>query len=286
MRVHNFAMSLDGYAAGPDQSELHPLGVGGTRLHEWVFTTPRDPVDDELLAWGDDGIGATVMGRNMFGPVRGPWPDGSWQGWWGEDPPFHHPVFVMTHHLRESVPMAGGTVFHFVDAAPRDVLDLAMEAAGGRDVRLGGGDDWEPALVALRLNGGRSPHERQHDQEEHDPAEQHEQGAEHPAVVGAAMHYLMDTARGRNVRVMMPYADALERLAAWFVHVFAPWGERWKTTCATVPSPNRRPGPNSSGVMCRRMRGVNAGNGFPSASAMTSKRPNASRNPSGVSRRT
>ena len=139
VRVHNFAMSVDGYAAGPDQSELHPLGVGGTRLHEWVFASPRDAVDDEFVAWGDEGIGATVMGRNMFGPVRGDWGDGSWTGWWGPDPPYHHPVFVLTHHAREPLEMEGGTTFHFVTDGPDAAIDRALEAAGGLDVRVGGG---------------------------------------------------------------------------------------------------------------------------------------------------
>jgi dihydrofolate reductase len=152
LRVHNISMSLDGYAAGPDQSIDHPLGVGGERLHEWVFATRygramlgeeggEKGVDDDYLVRGDEGIGATIMGRNMFGPIRGPWPDESWTGWWGETPPYGHPVFVLTHHPRPSVEMAGGTVFHFVTDGIDAALERAFEAAGGQDVRLAGGAD-------------------------------------------------------------------------------------------------------------------------------------------------
>lgn len=150
LRVHNFAMSLDGYVAGPDQDRDHPLGVGGTRLHEWVFAssygremtgqeTGEPSADDPFLRAGDEGIGATVMGRNMFGPVRGPWSDVDWKGWWGEDPPYHHDVFVLTHHPRESFEMKGGTTFHFVTDGLQSALDQAFAAADGLDVRLGGG---------------------------------------------------------------------------------------------------------------------------------------------------
>ncbi len=130
LRVHNLAISLDGYVAGPDQSPDNPLGVGGLRLHEWVFATRTGRqmmgmeggdggVDDEFTARGDVGIGATIMGRNMFGPIRGPWGNGEWTGWWGENPPYHHPVFVLTHHPRPSITMQGGTTFHFVTTASR-----------------------------------------------------------------------------------------------------------------------------------------------------------------------
>ena len=150
LRVHNFAMSLDGYAAGPDQSVDNPLGVGGTRLHEWVFKTHSgrqmvgedggdEGLDDTFIAQGDVGIGATVMGRTMFGPIRGSWNDDDWKGWWGDDPPYHHPVFVLTHHPRPPIPMEGGTTFHFVDAGIEIALERAFAAAGGADVRLGGG---------------------------------------------------------------------------------------------------------------------------------------------------
>src|SRR3954454_13996855 len=143
-------MSLDGYVAGPDQSREEPLGVGGERLHDWMFATRMwhrmigeaggsEGVDHEYAAAGVTGIGATVMGRNMFGPIRGPWPDESWRGWWGEDPPYHHPVFVLTHHERAPLEMQGGTFFHFVTGGMGEALDRARGAAAGRDVRIGGG---------------------------------------------------------------------------------------------------------------------------------------------------
>jgi dihydrofolate reductase len=151
LRVHNLAISLDGYAAGPDQSLDNPLGVGGPALHEWVFKTRTgrqmfgtdsggdEGLDDEFVAQGDAGIGATIMGRNMFGPIRGPWGNDEWTGWWGDNPPYHHPVFVLTHHPRPSVTMKGGTTFHFVDAGIEAALERAFAAAGGNDVRVGGG---------------------------------------------------------------------------------------------------------------------------------------------------
>src|SRR5690242_667483 len=124
LRVHNFAVSLDGYAAGPDQSLDHPLGVGGTALHDWVFETRsgremigadggEGGIDDDFIARGFAGIGATIMGRNMFGPIRGSWDDEQCTGWWGDEPPYHHPVFVLTHHPRPAIAMKGGTTFHF-----------------------------------------------------------------------------------------------------------------------------------------------------------------------------
>ena len=150
LRVHNFAISLDGYGAGPDQGPDEPIGIGGPRLHEWVLATRSgrrmfgeeggdEGVDDDFIACADVGIGATVMGRNMFGPVRGPWGDDQWTGWWGEEPPYHHPVFVLTHHPRPPIPMQGGTTFHFVDDGIESALSQAFDAAGGQDVRLGGG---------------------------------------------------------------------------------------------------------------------------------------------------
>jgi dihydrofolate reductase len=154
LRVHNVSISLDGFAAGPDQGPDAPLGIGGESLHEWVFETRSgrrmfgldggvEGIDDDFITAGEAGIGATIMGRNMFGPVRGSWDDRDWKGWWGDEPPYHHPVFVLTHHPREPLPMQGGTTFHFVDAPIDQVLSRALEAAGGLDVRLGGG----PAVI-------------------------------------------------------------------------------------------------------------------------------------------
>jgi dihydrofolate reductase len=144
LRVHNLTISLDGYAAGPNQGLDAPLGQGAGELHGWMFATKSAGgtgvgTDDNFTRWGDENIGATIMGRNMFGPVRGEWPDETWRGWWGENPPFHHDVFVLTHHPRSDLPMEGGTTFHFVGDAPEVVLQRAFDAAGGRDVRLGGG---------------------------------------------------------------------------------------------------------------------------------------------------
>jgi dihydrofolate reductase len=150
LRVHAMSVSVDGYAAGLDQSLDNPLGVGAEQLHEWIFETRfwREQIgegggstglDDSLLATSFEGIGAWIMGRNMFGPVRGEWPDESWRGWWGETPPYHCPVFVLTHHPRAPLAMDGGTTFHFVSDPIDVVLARAFEAAGGADVRLGGG---------------------------------------------------------------------------------------------------------------------------------------------------
>lgn len=150
LRVHNFAISIDGYGAGPDQSVDAPLGVGAERMHEWIFETRTGRamlgetggdtgVDDDLVAAGFDGIGATIMGRNMFGPVRREWAGSDWSGWWGDDPPFHHPVFVLTHHPRPSIEMRGGTTFHFVTDGIEAARERAFDAAGDGDVRLGGG---------------------------------------------------------------------------------------------------------------------------------------------------
>jgi dihydrofolate reductase len=161
LRVHNLAVSIDGYAAGPNQDVDNPLGVGGQRLHEWVFKTRYgrrmigeqdgdEGLDNEVLARGDAGIGATVMGRNMFGPIRGSWPDDEWKGWWGPDPPYHHPVFVLTHHARARINMNGGTTFNFVTDGIKSALDSAFDAAGGLDVRLGGG----PATIQQYLKAG------------------------------------------------------------------------------------------------------------------------------------
>jgi dihydrofolate reductase len=150
LRVHCFAISLDGYGAGPDQDLANPLGVGGVAMHQWVFATRTfqrvhgreggaTGVDDDFVARGFAHIGAWILGRNMFGPVRGPWPDDTWKGWWGDNPPFHTPVFVLTHHPRPSIIMAGGTVFHFIADGINAALSRATEAAEGQDIRLGGG---------------------------------------------------------------------------------------------------------------------------------------------------
>jgi len=150
LRVHCFSVSLDGYAAGPDQDLDNPLGKGGMQLHEWFFPTRTfqqmvgqetgtTGIDDEFAARGFDNIGAWILGRNMFGPIRGPWPDDSWRGWWGETPPYHVPVFVLTHHARAPLTMDGGTTFHFVTDGIETALAQARNAAGDRDIRVGGG---------------------------------------------------------------------------------------------------------------------------------------------------
>jgi dihydrofolate reductase len=150
LRVHSIGISLDGYGAGPNQDIDNPLGVGGRAVHEWAFATRTfhkmlgtqggtTGVDDEFAARGFSNIGAWIIGRNMFGPIRGEWPDGNWKGWWGDNPPFHVPVFVLSHHPRESIAMAGGTTFHFVTDGIQNALKRAQESAGGQDIRLGGG---------------------------------------------------------------------------------------------------------------------------------------------------
>lgn len=150
VRVANFSLSIDGFGAGPAQDLEHPLGENGMELHEWLFDTRTfrkmqggeggsTGVDDNFAARGLAGVGAWILGRNMFGPVRGPWPDESWRGWWGEAPPFHAPVFVLTHHVRPPLQMQGGTTFTFVTDGIRDALDHAVKAARGKDVQIGGG---------------------------------------------------------------------------------------------------------------------------------------------------
>jgi dihydrofolate reductase len=150
LRVHGFSISIDGFGAGPNQSRQEPLGVGGEALHDWTVGTRTfhamqrreggsTGIDDDITARGFDGIGAWIMGRNMFGPVRGPWPDESWRGWWGANPPYHSPTFVLTHHPRPSLTMEGGTVFHFVTDGIEAALQRAREAAGAKDIRLLGG---------------------------------------------------------------------------------------------------------------------------------------------------
>jgi dihydrofolate reductase len=150
VRVSSFAVSLDGYAAGPGQSLEHPLGIRGPELFEWFFSTrtwkqmhgqPGGSTgdDDEWARRGMENVGAWILGRNMFGPVRGAWPDDAWKGWWGEEPPYHVPVFVLTHHGRKPVEMKGGTTFHFVTEGIHSALQRAQDAAREKDVRIGGG---------------------------------------------------------------------------------------------------------------------------------------------------
>jgi dihydrofolate reductase len=162
LRVLNFAVSIDGYGAGSSQDLQHPLGVRGPELMEWFFHTRsfrkmhgqedgETGVDESIAEQGFTGIGAWIIGRNMFGPVRGAWPDDSWKGWWGDEPPYHTPVFVLTHHPRPPLKMAGGTVFHFVTEGIHAAMDLAAAASGGRDVRLGGGVSTIRQYLSARL---------------------------------------------------------------------------------------------------------------------------------------
>jgi dihydrofolate reductase len=148
--VRSFAMSVDGYSAGTDQDLKNPLGVRGPELMEWFFATRawrkmhgqqggETGVDNSIAEHAFDNLGAWILGRNMFGPVRGPWPDESWKGWWGDEPPYHTPVFVLTHHARAPLAMAGGTEFRFVTDGIHSALKQAVAAAGGKDIRLGGG---------------------------------------------------------------------------------------------------------------------------------------------------
>lgn len=155
LRVNAFSISIDGYGAGPDQALADPMGVGGMALHQWVLgtktfkkvsaespagdTVGREGVDDDFAARGFENLGAWILGRNMFAPSRGPWPDDDWKGWWGKSPPYHVPVFVLTHHARAPIAMEGGTTFYFVTDGIHAALKRAKEAAQGKDVRLGGG---------------------------------------------------------------------------------------------------------------------------------------------------
>ncbi|MBS0383176.1 MAG: dihydrofolate reductase [Proteobacteria bacterium] len=179
VRVEGFTISLDGYGAGPKQDLDNPLGVGGTDLHQWLFPTRTfqralfgkdngtTGIDDDFAARGFRNIGAWILGRNMFGPIRGPWPNGDWKGWWGNNPPYHVPVFVLTHHARAPLEMEGGTTFHFITGGIREALDRAREAADGKDVRIGGGpgtlqqylragliDELHLAIAPVLLGGG------------------------------------------------------------------------------------------------------------------------------------
>ena len=150
LRVHCFSTTLDGYSAGPNQDLANPLGVGGLAVFGWQFATRAfhqmhggdggaEGVDNDFVVRGFEGIGAWILGRNMFGPVRGPWLDDAWKGWWGETPPYRVPVFVLTHHAREPIEMSGGTTFHFVTDGIEAALERAKDAAQGKDVRVGGG---------------------------------------------------------------------------------------------------------------------------------------------------
>jgi dihydrofolate reductase len=179
IRVESFTISLDGYGAGPSQDIHNPLGVGGEDLHQWLIPTRTlqralfvkeggtTGVDDDFAARGFQNIGAWILGRNMFGPVRGPWPDMNWKGWWGDNPPYHFPVFILTHHARPPIEMEGDTTFHFITGGIREALDRAREAAGGLDVRIGGGantiqqylregliDELHVAIAPVLLGGG------------------------------------------------------------------------------------------------------------------------------------
>ncbi len=180
LRVASFSVSLDGFGAGPAQDLEHPLGHNGEKLHTWAFTTRTfkqmfggeggaTGVDDQFAIRGFEGVGSWILGRNMFGPVRGPWPDGSWKGWWGEEPPYHCDVFVLTHHKREPLVMAGGTMFYFVTGGIREAYDRAFTSAKGKDVRLGGGvaairqyltagliDEMHLAISPVMLGSGES----------------------------------------------------------------------------------------------------------------------------------
>ena len=181
LRVQSYTVSVDGYGAGPRQTLQNPLGEGARGLHEWMFATRtarrlcgqeggETGVDDDFVASGFENIGAWILGRNMFGPVRGPWPDESWRGWWGENPTYHTPVFVLTHHARRPLEMEGGTTFHFVTDGIESALRQAKAAADGRDVRLGGGahtirqylqarliDELHLVISPILLGSGESP---------------------------------------------------------------------------------------------------------------------------------
>jgi len=170
LRVNAFGISIDGYGAGPDQALEQPMGVGGMALHEWVLHTRTfqrmhadfagpllgdqpgtEGVDDAFAGRGFENVGAWILGRNMFGPVRGPWVDDGWKGWWGKNPPYHVPVFVLTHHARAPLEMEGGTTFHFVTDGLQAALERARAAARGRDVRVGGGVATVRAYLAAGL---------------------------------------------------------------------------------------------------------------------------------------
>ena len=162
LRVQCFTVSADGYGAGPRQDRDNPLGVGGEDLHRWFVPTRSfksmhggtegtTGVDDDFARRGIENVGAWILGRNMFGPLRGPWPDDAWKGWWGSNPPYHVPVFVLTHYPRQPIEMEGGTTFHFVTQGIEEALRRAKEAAGAKDVRLGGGVETIRQYLRARL---------------------------------------------------------------------------------------------------------------------------------------
>ena len=163
LRVESYTLSIDGFGAGPDQSLENPLGIGGTTLHGWLFSTRtfqskvfgkeggETGIDDDFAVRGFHNVGAWIMGRNMFGPVRGPWPDESWKGWWGDNPVYHKPVFVLTNHPRAPLVMEGGTTFHFITEGIHVALERAREAADGQDVRIGGGASTIRQYLQARL---------------------------------------------------------------------------------------------------------------------------------------
>lgn len=181
VRVNTYSLSLDGYGAAPGQSLDNPFGVGGMAVTTWMTGTKffqdmvggaggTTGIDHEVCETGMQGIGAWILGRNMFGPVRGPWPDLEWKGWWGPNPPYHTPIFVLTHHPRPSLEMGGGNVFHFVTGGIHEALEKAREAAGALDVRIGGGaatirqylqagliDELHFAVTPTLLGSGESP---------------------------------------------------------------------------------------------------------------------------------
>ena len=178
VRVESFSISLDGYGAGRDQGVDNPLGVGGEALHDWIVSTGSwrqkhgkeggaGGIDDDFAARSARNVGAWILGRNMFGPIRGPWPDMNWKGWWGDDPPYHAPVFILTHHARPPMQMKGNTTFHFVTGGIHEGLDRARKAADGMDVQIGGGantiqqylgagliDELHVAIAPIVLGGG------------------------------------------------------------------------------------------------------------------------------------
>ncbi|HET9634621.1 MAG TPA: dihydrofolate reductase family protein [Gemmatimonadaceae bacterium] len=181
VRVHNFTISLDGYGAGPRQTLENPLGEGGEELHKWYVSTRTfrrmvtgkdggsTGIDDEMASRFGQGIGAYIMGRNMFGPVRGDWPNYDWRGWWGENPPYHTPVFVLTNYARPPLEMEGGNIFHFVTGGIHEAMERAKAAAGEKDVQIGGGvstvrqylkerliDDLHIAISPILLGSGEN----------------------------------------------------------------------------------------------------------------------------------